>query len=58
MERLKEMVSDEIFQLISELDDINTEISCIEQRHYFKEGVKAGLDNLNFLSEYETKMLL
>ena len=58
MERLKEMVSDEIFQLISELDDINTEIACLEQRHYFKEGVKAGISNLNFLSEYETKILL
>lgn len=58
MEKLKEIVSDEVFQLISELDDTNTEIAYIEQRYYFKEGVKAGIDNLNFLSEYQAKMLL
>lgn len=58
MEKLQGKLSAEIFAIVSELDDINTELTCIEQRHYFKEGVKAGLDNLNFLGEYDSRMLL
>lgn len=58
MDRLKEISSSECFELISELDDINTQMASLEQRLYFKEGVRTGINNLNFLSEYETKILL
>ncbi|MEG1141586.1 MAG: hypothetical protein RSE41_03920 [Clostridia bacterium] len=58
MDELRKTLSSEMFEIVSELDDINVEMVCIEQRHYFKEGVKAGIDNLNFLSEYDSSMLL
>lgn len=58
IEKLKETLSDEEFDIVSELDDISSSMACLEQRYYFKKGVKAGIDNLNFLSEYEAKMLL
>ena len=58
IEQLKELLSDEVFNLVNELEEINLNISCLEQKHYFKAGVKAGINNLNFLSEYDTKMLL
>lgn len=58
MEKLKETLSDEDFNIVRELDDISSNIACLEQRHYFKEGVKAGICNLKFLSEYDTKILL
>ncbi|MDQ0150676.1 DUF6809 family protein [Eubacterium multiforme] len=58
LERLKETLSDEYFNMVSELNDINANMACLEQRHYFKEGVKAGLDSLKFLGEYKSMMLL
>ena len=42
---------EELHQLVSELMDEMTNITCIEERYYFNRGVVASLTNLDYLQE-------
>lgn len=48
---LKQNLPKEMHDILDEFNDKRTELLCLEIKHYFKQGVKAGLTNLKYLEE-------
>lgn len=56
--KLQSLLDKEGINYLDNLIMVDSDILGILSEYYFKEGVKAGLTNLSFLNEYETKLLL
>ncbi|ENZ03383.1 hypothetical protein HMPREF1092_00569 [Clostridium thermobutyricum] len=56
--KLQSLLDKEGINYLDDLIMVDSDIMGILSEYYFKEGVKAGLTNLSFLNEYETKLLL
>lgn len=55
---LEQHLPKEFHNLLGEYEDIRTQELCLEIRHYFRKGVKAGLTNLKYLEEAEAEIIM
>lgn len=51
LELLTQNLSKQDLDLVDNLQSKIIEQMCLESRYYFKEGVRAGMTNLNFLAD-------